>query len=53
MLESARMVYLNPHPTFASVAMALPTGDTYQVVADYRAVNDQVEKVSWPHPPLE
>ena len=53
MLERAHMVYLILQATFASVAMALPKGDTYRVVADYRAVNDQVEKVPWPHPRLE
>ena len=49
------MLYLNPQTTFASVAMAmaLPKEDTYRMVADYRAVNDRVEKVPWPHPRLE
>ena len=45
MLERAHMVYLNPQATFASVAMALPKGDTYRMIEDYLGVSDQVEIV--------
>ena len=40
MLERAHMVYRNPQATFASVTMALPKGDVYRMVANYRAAND-------------
>ena len=52
-LERAHMVYLNPQATFASVAMALPKGDTYRMVADYRVANNQLGKVPLPHPRLD
>ena len=40
MLKRVHMVYLNPQATFVSIAMALPKGDTYRMVANYRAAND-------------
>ena len=52
-LDRAHILYLDSQTIFASVAIALPKGDTYRMVADYRAVNNQVEKVPWPHPRLE
>ena len=53
MLKRAHIVYLNLRAMFASVANALPKGDTYLRVADYGAANDQVEKVPWPQTRLE
>ena len=52
-LEAAGMVFRNPQATFASVAMAVPKGDGFRMVADYRAVNQLVEQAAMPMPRLE
>ena len=52
-LQAAGMVRLNRQATCASVAMAVPKGRSYRMVADYRAANAQVELVPWPMPDLE
>ena len=53
MLERGHTVYRSPQVTLASVAMALPKGDTHRMVVDYRVANDRAEKVPLPHTRLE
>ena len=47
------MVYRNPQATCSSVAMAVPKGSGFRMVADYRAINQQIEQAAMPMPRLE
>lgn len=46
-------MYSNPQTVCASVALVMPKGGPFLLVVDHRAVNQQLEAVSWPHPNLE
>ena len=52
-LEAVGMVFHNPQAVFSSVAMAVPKGNGFRMVADYRAVNQLVEQAAMPMPRLE
>lgn len=43
------LVCSNPQAVFAIVAMAMPKGDPFHLVADFRAVNQHLEAVPSPH----
>ena len=47
------MVYRNPQATCSSVAMAVPNGAGFRMVAGYRAVNQQIEQAAMRMPRLE
>ena len=47
------MVYRNPQATCSSVAMAVPKGSGFGMVADYRANNQQIEQAAMSIPRLE
>ena len=52
-LVAAGMVRCNGHVMCSSVAMAVPKGLGFRLVADYRAANAQMKLVPWPMPDLE
>ena len=52
-LEASGMMYRNPQATCSSVVMAVPEGTGSRMVADYRAINQQIEQAALPMPRLE
>ena len=38
------LVFINVQAVWSSPAMAVPKGDSFRLVSDYKAVNEQVEK---------
>lgn len=51
--EKSGLEYSNLQAGFARVVVVVSKGSVCKLVTDYRAVSQQVEGVSWPHPNLE
>lgn len=51
-LKAAGMVFRNPRTTFSSVTMAVPKGNGFCMVADYRVMNQLADQVVTPMPRL-
>lgn len=52
-LERAGLVYNNLQAVFASVTKAMPKGEPFHMVTDYRGVNQALKAVPWLYPNSE